>query len=344
MMMANAKGKRMDREGFFTVPRVMALGVVLPLALAFLWATGWFAAESLRVQRNWIPVEAVVADLSKDGVVAFDLPLPSGTVRQEADRGDGFSDVKEGETVPLYVNPADGTQLRRSGAAELWITPAFFGLFALVLGGVGTFLVFNDEGAKLRRLRARFAAERREAERNPPAAPPVDDGGTIVLHEPGQSWKANVFWGLLFGLGLAVPPFLGSEGRAFERYGMVLAGLAWMAFMGYRAVGNFGKTVRIDMAEIVVSTPLGERRVTLREVKRVSLSDVRKELADLENLGAPAHKAKPMNTMGRLRLYVLRDAEGRELLRLDSEMTPGAEMVRFLRRMEAVTGRPVDRG
>ena len=334
----------MEREGFFTVPRVMALAVVLPLALAFLWAAGWFAAESLRVLRNWVAVDAVVADLSKDGIVTFDLPLPSGTARQEADRGDGFSSVKEGDTVSLYVNPADTKQLRRAGAADLWITPAFCGLFALVLGGAAAFMIFSDEGAELRRVRAQFEADRRETERNPPAAPPADDGGIIVLHEPGQSWKANVFWGLLFGLGLAVPPFLASDGSALERYGMVLAGLAWMAFMAYRAVGNFAKTVRIDMAEIVVSTPFGEKRVPLREVKRVTLSDVRKELADLQNLGTPAYKPKPMNTMGRLRLYVLRDGAGRELLRLDSEMTPGSEMIRFLRRMEDSTGRSADRG
>lgn len=334
----------MEREGFFTVPRLMALGVVLPLALAFLWAAGWFAAESLRVQRNWIPVEAVVADLSKDGVVAFDLPLPSGTVRQEVDRGDGFSGVKEGDTVSLYVDPADTRQLRRAGAAELWITPAFCALFALVLGGIGAFMVFNDDEAELRRMRARFEADRTAAERNPPAPPPADDDGIIVLHEPGQSWKANVFWGLLFGLGLAVPPFLGDEGPALERYGMALAGLAWMAFMAYRAVGNFGRTVRIDMAEIVVSTVFGEKRVPLREVKRVSLSDVRKELADLASLGVPSNRPKPMNTMAPLRLYSLRDADGRELLRLDGEMTPGSEMLRFLRRMEALTGRSVDRG
>ncbi len=332
----------MDREGFFTVPRLMALGVVLPLALAFLWAAGWFAAESLRVQRNWLVVDAVVADLSRDGIVGFDLPLPSGTVRQEADRGDGFSGVKEGDTVSLYVNPADPKQLRRTGGAELWITPAFCALFALVLGGVGAFMVFHDDDAELRRMRARFEADRAAAERNPP--PPADDGGTIVLHEPGQSWKANVFWGLLFGLGLAVPPFLGGEGPALERYAMVLAGLAWMAFMAYRAAGNFGKTVRIDMAEIVVSTPLGEKRVPLREVKRVSLSDVRKELADLASLGVPSHRPKPMNTMAQLRLYSLRDADGRELLRLDGEMTPKSEMARFLRRMETLTGRSVDRG
>ncbi|HNH34796.1 MAG TPA: DUF3592 domain-containing protein, partial [Rhodocyclaceae bacterium] len=135
----------MEREGFFTVPRVMALAVVLPLALAFLWAAGWFAAESLRVQRNWVAVDAVVADLSKDRIVAFDLPMPSGTLRQEADRGDGFSSVKEGDSVSLYVNPADPRQLRRAGGAELWITPAFCALFALVLGGAGAFMIFSDE-------------------------------------------------------------------------------------------------------------------------------------------------------------------------------------------------------
>ena len=38
------------------------------------------------------------------------------------------------------------------------------------------------------------------------------------------------------------------------------------------------------------------------------------------------------------------DRQLTELLRLDSEMTPGSEMIRFLRRMEDSTGRSADRG
>ena len=82
----------------------------------------------------------------------------------------------------------------------------------------------------------------------------------IEMREPRESWRANVFWGLVFGVSLIVPQFFGWEETSWlEKYGFIVAGLAWMGFMGLSAFRNYGRKMRCDDTSIEVSQVFGAK-------------------------------------------------------------------------------------
>lgn len=192
--------------------------------------------------------------------------------------------------------------------------------------------------AELRRMAA--TARRQEAFDGKPVPQHADDGRPIELREPGQSWKANVFWGLRFGLLLIVPSlFPSGETPAWQRYGLILAGLGWMALMGCMALRNRGKKVRADDAGVTVSHRFGSNRIALADVKQVTREDVRRKLRDFDNVGLSRwERSRRLDTTAPIVHIVLRDAAGKALLQVDEKMEPEAEMGRFVRRMENLTG------
>jgi hypothetical protein len=166
-----------------------------------------------------------------------------------------------------------------------------------------------------------------------------EDGLPIKLAEPRQSWKANVFWGLILGVPAAVLPwFADSDADPIEKWGTVAIGIAWLVFMGANAYRNFGRTVRCDMETIVVSQAFASKQVPLSEIASIQLEDVRQQLREFDEIGMSwREKARHMDTMAPIHMYVLRDAQGRTLLRIDAQMEPPAAMRRFVQRVERAT-------
>jgi hypothetical protein len=162
-----------------------------------------------------------------------------------------------------------------------------------------------------------------------------DDDQILVLTEPRQSWKANVFWGLGLGLPAVVLPMFGpSDGDVFEKWGMMALGVAWLAFMGANAWRNFGRTVRCDRETISVSQAFASKKVPLAQVAGIELEDVRKSLREFDEIGMSwRDRARHMDTTAPINMYVLRDADGKTLLRIDSEMEPPAAMRQFVERV-----------
>jgi hypothetical protein len=168
------------------------------------------------------------------------------------------------------------------------------------------------------------------------------EGDVIYLREPAETWKANLFWGLLFGLLLIVPSFFAPEYTPlWKKYGLMILGVAWLGFMCRKAFQNRGRRVRCDWSEIEVSQPSGSWRIPLSEVKRAVRMDIREDLRKWNDMGRPRYKTKPLNTLSSMVVYTLYDGSDRELLRLDKKMEPAGEMRRFLERMEEVTGCPI---
>ncbi|MDR3556303.1 MAG: hypothetical protein P4L55_16235 [Syntrophobacteraceae bacterium] len=168
------------------------------------------------------------------------------------------------------------------------------------------------------------------------------DGDVIFLSEPAETWKANLFWGLLFGLLMIVPSFFVPEHTPlWKKYGMMILGVAWLTFMCRKAFQNHGRKVRCDLDEIEVSQPSGSRRIPISEVKKVVREDIREELRKWNDIGRSRYKTKPLDTLPAMVVYTLYDDSDRELLRLDKNMKPAGEMHRFLERMETLTGRPI---
>ena len=170
----------------------------------------------------------------------------------------------------------------------------------------------------------------------------ADDGDVIHLKEPAETWKANIFWGLLFGLLMIVPSFFAPEHTPlWKKYGLMILGAAWLGLMCRKAFQNNGRRVRCDLSEIVVSQPFGSRRIPLSEVKKVVREDIREELRKWNDVGRSRYKTKPLDTLPAMVVYTLYDGTDRELLRLDKNMEPPGEMHRFLQRVETQTGRPI---
>ena len=167
----------------------------------------------------------------------------------------------------------------------------------------------------------------------------VNDGSSIKMREPRETWKANLFWGLLFGLLLIIPSIFAPENvSVWKKYGSMVIGVAWIGFMSRRAFQSHGRTVRCDEIEIEISQPSGSWRIPLSEVKKITRSDVRETLREWNDIDRPRYKTKPLDTLPSMVIYTLRDAAGRELLRLDKNMKPSSEMQRFLDRMKKLTG------
>ena len=167
----------------------------------------------------------------------------------------------------------------------------------------------------------------------------TSEGDVIHLMEPATTWKANLFWGFLFGMLLIVPSlFAPANTPLWKKYGLIILGMAWLGFMCRKAFENKGRRVRCDLSQIEVSQPSGSQRIPLDVVRKVVRKDVREELRKWNNYGLPRYKTKPLDTLPPMVVYALYDASDRELLRLDKDMEPASEMRRFLERIETLTG------
>lgn len=166
----------------------------------------------------------------------------------------------------------------------------------------------------------------------------------IDLRQPAEALKANVFWGLLFGLLLAVPPLFAPEDvPLWKRIGLVAAGVAWMAFMGRMALRNRSRRVRCDGATVFVTEGGTSRSFALAEVRRVQREDLRAQLRAVDQMGMTRQqKFHELNTLPRMVFYVLRDTQGRELLRLDEACEPKEQMNRMVEVMGGLTGQGIE--
>lgn len=166
----------------------------------------------------------------------------------------------------------------------------------------------------------------------------------IELRQPAEALKANVFWGLVFGLLLAVPPwFVGGDVPLWKRLGLVAAGVAWMAFMGRMASRNRTRRVRCDGTTVFVTEGGETRTFPLSEVRRVHREDLRAQLRALDRVGMTRQQQfHAFDTLPRMVFYVLSNAQGRELLRLDAACEPPAEMARMLEVLRGLTGEGIE--
>lgn len=160
----------------------------------------------------------------------------------------------------------------------------------------------------------------------------------IELRQPAEALKANIFWGLLFGLLLLVPALIGpADVPLWKRVGMGLAGLAWMGFMGRMALRNRTRRVRCDGATVFVTEGGQTRTFALAQVARVTREDLRAQLRAVDQAGMSRNqKFHEFSTLPRMVFYVLTDAQGHELLRLDEACEPKEAMGRMVELLDGI--------
>jgi hypothetical protein len=337
----------MDEDGLFSsIPRLIAWGVVFPLMALVLWLAWNVSSTSRDIRAHWPQVQAQVVDVG-DTSLTLAFPLAGNTVRGDVKREYAFKNLALSQTIALYVNPANPAQTHSVGFGDLWAGTIALGVVAVFLGIVGLFLLRAGDDKMPAQMAEKFRREMQAAQLDADSFHDsdqrprhADDGRTIELREPSQSWKANVFWGLLFGLLAVIPAAMAPpETSWFEKYAWIAGGIAWMIFMGLSAYRNFGRKVICDGSTIVVSQAFASQRVPLATVKRVTREDVRQQLREIDEIGMSRRdKMRRMDTKASMIMYVLRDAEGKTLLRVDQDMQPPAGMRRFLERLENLTG------
>ena len=320
----------------------VAYACLFPLALLLLWLSVKLARESRSVETSWSRVTAKASDAAgEENKITLEWFWKEDPVQRKFDRKGAFSDVKAGDTLRVWVNPADLSQARPATFGELWGPVIVTSVFAVIFVGVG-FLVMRFVGAEPAMIPPGFPMGPLHAEISPvaatPHAAPVDDGQPIELRESSDLWKANVFWGLLFGLLFTLPPLLSSsEPHLWKRLASIAVGVAWMVFMGRIAIQNRSRVIRCDPSEILVSQPFGSRHILLSEIKRVTRRDVREHLRKAESSRSRSG-VNDGDTLGPKVIYILYDAAGKRLVDVDSGMQPSQEMRRFLDRMKALMG------
>jgi len=176
-----------------------------------------------------------------------------------------------------------------------------------------------------------------------PFASPASPDAIITLRQPSEAWKANLFWGAVFGLPLLLGGIFGPEDAPlWKRLGAMLLGALWTAFMVRTALRSRGTKVVYDGSTILVSDPFGARRIPVSQVHRVVREDLRQQFQELEEIGlSRRQKFERMSTLPPMVYFILQDAQGTELLRLDQNMQPEVALHQLLERLEASTGSPI---
>ena len=132
------------------------------------------------------------------------------------------------------------------------------------------------------------------------------------------------------------------EGPLWKRMGLLALGVAWMGFMVRTALANRGRQVVCDGSNLRVRDPFSSRRFAVGEVRQVVREDLRKKFREVEELGMSRRdKFQRMDTLAPMVVYTLQDAQGRELLRLDQQMEPQADLQRLVQWLAQGTGAPI---
>jgi hypothetical protein len=130
------------------VPKLIALGVIVPLVGGMGWLTWIVAQESLTVLREWQPVEVTVLDTS--GIDTVQLAIESDGMRRETEvpRSTDLKAFSAGERFSAYADPNDLDVLRPATAGALWGGVGMLGFFTLVFAGAGVFLLRSGSQAR----------------------------------------------------------------------------------------------------------------------------------------------------------------------------------------------------
>ncbi|MBM4181245.1 MAG: DUF3592 domain-containing protein [Betaproteobacteria bacterium] len=130
------------------IPKLIALGVILPLVGGMAWLTWTVAQETRTVLRTWQPVEVTVLD--KSGSDTMRLAIESGGTRRETEvpRSTDLKAFGVGERFPAYADPNNPDMLRPATGGALWGGVGMLAFFTLAFAGVGIFLLRSGSPAR----------------------------------------------------------------------------------------------------------------------------------------------------------------------------------------------------
>jgi hypothetical protein len=124
-----------------SIPKIIALVVIMPLVGGMGWLTWIVAQETRTVLQEWQLVEVTLLD--KSGVDTVRLVIESGGTRRET-KAPSSTDLKAfsvGERFPAYADPNNPDMLRPATGGALWGGVGMLAFFTLALAGAGLFLL-----------------------------------------------------------------------------------------------------------------------------------------------------------------------------------------------------------
>ncbi len=220
--------------------------------------------------------------------------------------------------VTVMENPKKPGERRLTGFFDLWnrtIVSAIFGLALLTAAWLvwntswGVDAVWNDGAWK--------------------AAPTaVEATPDLEVFEPRESWKANLFYGCVLGLLMAIPAyFVRGEWKPWPAI-VATVGTGFFLWMVQSATLNYTRTVRLSQVGLEERSWFGSRRIEWNNLGGLEFHDVKKFNEDLSNLGRSG--TRKFSTLPRIDVWAVLDREGRWVISLPAEMTP-ADTFRAMR-------------
>ena len=133
----------MARRLFSSVPRLVALGGLLPLLLVLLWLT-WHVAQRNREVAGWPQVLAQVVQVTQDSV-QLQFFWHGDLLRGDVKKQYPFARLEPYETIQLLANPSNPAELSSTGFSDVWAGTIALGIVDALLAVVMLLLLHAGE-------------------------------------------------------------------------------------------------------------------------------------------------------------------------------------------------------
>lgn len=292
--------------------KYILLALLAAGALAFLAAGARAAAANFHRLRTWKRYPATVRVANAPEVVEVQVGDDSGqpTLKIPRTHDAGYGIWSQ---VTVIENPANPEERRLTGFFDLWNPVLVAAVFCLGFL-IATWLV----GTTTWGVDAVWTGGAWQAA----PAVAVETAPDLEVHEPRESWKANLFYGCILGLLMGVPAFFVRGGWRPWPAIVAVVGLGFFLWMVQSAVSNYTRTVRLSPAGLEERTFFGSRRIGWDDLGGLEFQDVRKQL-EAFNRPEPGQSRK-FSTIPRIDIWMVKDRQGRDVFSLPAEMTPPA--------------------
>jgi hypothetical protein len=306
--------------------KYVLMAVFLAGGVLFLQAGVRAAAANLRRLRSWKRFPATV--FSPNGPRSIRVRVGSGSQETVLEIPRTYNAGYQYESkVTVVENPENPEDRRLTGIFDLWNGTLVAALLSLALL-TGAWLIWSTTwGADVVWSGGAWQTA-------PAVSHTIPD---FEVYEPPESWKANLFYGLVLGLAMGLPPFFTGGDWTPWRTLWAVAGIGFLLWMLQSAALNSTRSVRLSSAGLEERSMFGTRRIPLEEIGGLQFQDVAQQLENLK-LWQDRRRAgiRPIE------VWTVKDREGWEVLRLPAEMTPRDTFRAMRERLDrrTVTGPP----
>lgn len=241
------------------VPKVLAVLGLGPFALGVWWLTWVVTGEALTRSETWRACTVTLV-VTPDEKRFVECELEGKHVRVAAPEGKTFRSMSAGDQEPVLMDPANPENMINGGTAELWASTGMLCVFGLFLTGSMVFLWRVDMSRP--KMVEIVGGEDDDEE----ALPKL--GRVIVLRQPEDMWKANLFWAGIAAVlgGAALVGLLNGEWGATPFVG----GAAWAIWWLVReARYNRSFELRSEGKQVWIQSCRGEERISASDIAAV---------------------------------------------------------------------------